>query len=124
MHAYDDSIITARLQAIVTRAGNGALIRFYDGTQPAKGGAATTLLYEGTCGTPFGTIAGAVLTLNAISSGNAAASGVCTWFRVVQSDGTTFVYDAPLTDATVNQATFTAGQPVTITSYTITDQNV
>lgn len=121
MHSYDDSILHAGLDAITARAGNGAKFRFYTGTQPAKGAATSeTLLAEGTCGTPFAPAAsGSALTVNSITFGNALASGDAGWFRVVQSDGTTFVYDAPISDASLNRTSFTAGQPVDITSYII-----
>jgi len=125
-HGYDVSIRNQMLDRITARAGNAALLRFFDGVQPATGGAITTQvkLAEGVCGTPFAPAAAlAVLTLNAITFGNALASGIGTWFRVVQSDGTTFVYDAPISDMNLNQTVFTAGQPVTLTSYTITEGN-
>ena len=45
--AYDvTSIRNAMLDAITTRAGASALLRIYDGSRPATGGTATTLLAE------------------------------------------------------------------------------
>jgi len=58
----------AWLDAITTRAGASALLRIYDGTRPATGGTATTLLAELTCNATFAPAASAgVLTLNAIT---------------------------------------------------------
>lgn len=88
------------LDEISTYAGTSALLRIYSGTQPAGGGAPTTLLAELTCDvTAFAPAAtGGVLTLNGITADTAAnASGTATWFRIVQSDGSTWVIDGDVT---------------------------
>lgn len=121
----------ARLDAITTFAGNGALLRIYDGTKPATGGAATTLLAELTCGSPFAAAAASgVLTLSAITQdASADASGTATWFRVVKADGTTHVLDGTVTasggggDLQLVTTTIVATQPVQVTSFTITEAN-
>ena len=120
---YDMSIRTAMLNDIVTRAGNGALLRGYNGARPATGGATTTLLFEETCGTPFGVVAGAVLTITNPTPANATVSDTWTWWRVVQSDGTTFVMDGNSSDFTLSGNATQAGQPVTLTGLTITEGN-
>jgi hypothetical protein len=123
------SIRNAMLDTITTRAGNAALLRIYDGTRPATGGAATTLLAELTCGTPFAAGAAAgVLTLGAITQdASANASGTATWFRIVKADGTTFVLDGNIgtsgSDLNLTTTTIVAGQPVSVTSFTITEGN-
>jgi hypothetical protein len=43
----------ARLDAITTFAGGNCLLRIYNGSQPATGGTATTLLAELTCNATF-----------------------------------------------------------------------
>lgn len=43
----------ARLDEITAAAGGSALLRIYDGSRPATGGAATTLLAELTCNDTF-----------------------------------------------------------------------
>lgn len=85
----------AMLDAITARAGSSALLRIYDGTRPATGGTATNLLAQLTCNATFAAAASSgVLTLNAISPAtSAAATGTATWFRIVQSNGTTHVLD-------------------------------
>ena len=121
----------ARLDAITTFAGNGALLRIYDGTKPATGGAATTLLAELTCGSPFAAGAAAgVLTLGSITQDSSAnATGTATWFRIVKSDGTTHVLDGTVTatddggDLELVSTSITATQPVQVTSFTITEAN-
>lgn len=128
--AYDTaSIRNAMLDAITTRAGNGALLRIYDGTRPATGGSATTLLAELTCGTPFAAAAsGGVLTLGSITQdGSANNSGTATWFRIVKADGTTFVLDGNVgtsgSDLNLSTTTIVSGQPVSVTLFTITEGN-
>mgnify|MGYP003660508350 CR=1 FL=1 len=119
------SIRTAMLALIVTRAGNGALFRGYNGTRPATGAGITTqtLLFELTCGTPFGTVTDDVLTITNPTPANASVTGSWTWWRVVKSDGTTFVMDGASSDFTLSGTETQAGQPVTLTGLTITEGN-
>lgn len=95
MLGYASGLRNARLDEITTAAGASALLRIYDGTRPATGGAATTLLAELTCNATFAAAAAAgVLTLNAITQdASANATGTATWFRIVKADGTTHVLD-------------------------------
>jgi hypothetical protein len=128
------SIRNAMLDLITTRAGNGALLRIYDSTgtgRPATGGAVTTqvLLAELTCGTPFAaSAASGVLTLSSITQDSSANnSGTATWFRIVKSDGTSFVLDGNVgasgSDLNLTTTTIVSGQPVSVTSFTITEGN-
>jgi len=132
--AYDVSIRRSMLDDITTRAGASALLRFYDGSRPATGGTATTLLAELTCNATFAPAAsGAVngspvtLTLNAITGANASATGTATWFRIVQSNGTTFVLDGNVgtsgSDLNMSSTAFVSGQPVSVTSFVISEGN-
>ena len=127
---YDTvNIRNVMLDAITTRAGNAALLRIYDGTQPARGGTATTLLAELTCGTPFAAAAsGGVLTLGAITQdASANNTGTATWFRIVKADGTTFVLDGTVgtsgADLNLTTTSIVATQPVSVTSFVITEGN-
>lgn len=83
------------LDEITGYAGASAILKIYSGTQPATGGAETTVLAQLTCNATFAAAASAgVLTLNAVTSDSSAnASGTATWFRIYQSDGTTHVLD-------------------------------
>lgn len=128
--AYEAATLrTAMMDAITTRAGNAALLRIYDGSRPATGGTATTLLAELVCGTPFA--AGAsngVLTLGAITQDSSAnATGTATWFRIVKADGTTHVLDGNVgtsgSDLNLTTTSIVATQPVSITSFVITEGN-
>lgn len=122
---------TTRAGTITTRAGNGALLRIYSGTRPADADTAPsgTLLAELTCGTPFAPGASSgVLTANAITQDSSANnSGTATWFRLLDSAGTTTVTDGDVTatggggDLQLVTTTVVAGQPVQVTSFVITE---
>ena len=120
---------SAMADSITTRAGGSALLRIYDGTRPATGGAATTLLAELTCNATFAPAAAAgVLTLNAITADSSAnATGTATWFRIVQSGGSTHVLDgnvaAAASDLNLSTTSIVTGATVSITSATITIGN-
>lgn len=121
-----------RLDEITGYAGASALLRIYDGTQPATGGTATNLLAQLTCNATFAPAASSgVLTLNSISSDTSAnATGTATWFRIVQSDGTTHVLDGTVStvaagtgDLQLDDTAIVLGGTVAISSATITEGN-
>ena len=125
---YAAALRNSRLQAIVDLAGANAKVRIYSGSRPATGGTATTQLAELTCGATLGTISAGVLTFGAITQDTSAdASGTASWFRVVKSDGTTHVMDGSCgtsgSDMNMVTTSVTAGQPVSISSWTITESN-
>lgn len=126
--AYSTTLRNARLDAISTAVGASGLVRIYDGTRPASGGAATTLLAQLTCSATFAAAAAAgVLTVNTITQDSAAdATGTATWFRVTTSGGT-FVIDGSVaasgSDLNLTTVSIVAGGPVSITSFTITTGN-
>jgi len=126
--AYSSTIRTAQVDAITTAVGGSALLRIYDGTRPATGGAATTLLAELTCNATFapGGVAG-VLTLNAITAdATANATGTATWFRILTS-GAAFMIDGDVgtsgSDLNLNSTAIQAGAAVSVSAFTITAGN-
>ena len=128
--AYEAATLRdAMMDAITTQAGNAALLRIYDGTRPATGGTATTLLAELVCGTPFAAASvNGVLTLGAISQdASANATGTATWFRIVKADGTTHVLDGNVgtsgSDLNLTTTAIVATQPVSVTSFVLTEGN-
>jgi hypothetical protein len=126
---YNVTLRNNQLDEITARAGASALLRIYSGTRPATGGTATTLLAELTCNATFAPGASSgVLTLNAITQDSSAnATGTASWFRIVQSDGTTHVLDGDVgtsgSDLNLTTVSIVSGQPVSITSATITRGN-
>lgn len=127
---YSTSLRNAQADAISAAIGDACLIRLYTAPRPAHvADAATgTLLAELTGGTPFAAAAiNGILSANAIEADpGAAATGDAAWFRCLQSDGTTAVIDGSVTatggggDLTMPSVTITIGEPVEVTSCTIT----
>jgi len=117
------------LDAITASAGTLAKLRIYNGTRPATGGTATTLLAELICNATFAPASSAgVLTLNAISQcASAAATGTASWFRIVKTDGTTFVLDGDVgvsgSDLNLVTTSIVATQVVSVTSFVLTEGN-
>jgi hypothetical protein len=129
--AFATTLRNAMLDQIKTAldAGAGAaLIRIYDGTRPATGGTATTLLAELTCTDPSaGSASAGVLTFSSITQDSSAnATGTATWFRMVDSSAT-FVMDGNVgtsgSDLNLTTTSIVATQPVSISSATITAGN-
>jgi hypothetical protein len=119
-----------RADTWTTRAGASALLKIYTGTQPTDADTAIgaqTLLGTLTCNATFAPAAsGGVLTLNSITQDSAAdATGTATWFRLTKSDGTTVVCDGSVgtsgSDLNLVTTSITLGQPIQVTSFTITE---
>ena len=120
--------MTALRDAIDGGAGPG-VFRFYTATRPATGGTATTLLAEVRCSDPCGSVAGGVLTFSAFTQdASANATGTAAWCRVTDSTGT-FVGDFSVSatggggEIQLATTSIVTGQPVQITSMTITEGN-
>lgn len=129
--AFSTSLLNTQLNDITTLAGGSCKLRIYTGPRPATAAAITTqtLLAELTCNVTFApAAAGGVLTLNPITTDPTADnSGLAQWFRIVKSDGTTFVMDGNVgtvgSDLNFNSVNFEAGAPVIVSSFTITNPN-
>ena len=125
---FSTALRNAILDAITTAVGSSGLLRIYDGTRPATGGSATTLLAQLTCNATFAPDASsAVLTLNAITADSSAdATGTATWFRITTSGGTA-VIDGNVgtsgSDLNFNTTSIVAGANVSVSSFTITAGN-
>lgn len=124
---YSTTLRNAQLDAITTAVGNAGKLRIYDGTRPATGGTATTLLAEFTLGSPFsGAASSGSLSPTLPSNTTGAAAGTATWFRIVTSGGT-FVIDGSVgtsgADLNLNTTTISVGVTVAITGFTIARGN-
>lgn len=129
---YSTALKNAKLDAIITQVGTSALLRIYDGAQPASPDTAIgaqVLLAELTCNaTAFaGAAAAGVLTASAITGdASANATGTAAWFRLLTSgatakiDGTVGTSGA---DLNLDSVALVAGQQVNVTSLTITSGN-
>jgi len=124
---YSTTLRNAKLDANTTAVGNAGLLRIYDGTRPATGGAATTKLAEFTLGSPFAAGAAAgVLSPTLPSATTGLAAGTATWARIVTSGGT-FVMDMDCgtsgTSVILNTTTVSVGLAMSVTAFTITGGN-
>ena len=124
---YSSTLRNSQLNAITTAVGNAGTLTIYSGTQPATGGAATTVLATFTLGSPFAPAAsGAVLSPTLPANVNASATGTATWFRVSTSgaaqciDGTCGTSG---TDLILNTTALTSCNPVSVTAWTVTRGN-
>ncbi len=129
---FSTALRNAGLDSITTAVGSAGKLRIYDNgaAQPAGPGTAvpggSTLLAEFTMGSPFAAAAsGGVLSPTLPSDVNGSSTGTQAWFRIVTSGGTAVVDGSASTSgANLNlSGTVVNGQPVRITSFTITDNN-
>jgi len=96
--AHNEARLTGTRTFMDSGAAN-ARIRIYDGTRPALGGAATTLLVEIVLAKPCGTVAANKLTLQADDPAGyeVVAAGSATWARIVNGNGD-LVLDCDVSD--------------------------
>jgi len=127
---YSQAAEQAQLNGTTTTVGNAGTLNIYSGTQPSSTVGADGTLVAGpfTLGTPFAPGASAalpsVLSPTLPSNINSTTSVQPTWWRVKTSGGTAVLDGSAATsgaDMTIGPPT--AGQPVAITSWTITSGN-
>lgn len=125
---YVTTLRNSRMDQITAAIGASGLLRIYDGSRPATGGAATTLLAElALSATSAPGAASGVLTFNAITQdASANNTGTATWFRITTSGGTA-VFDGSVgtsgSDLNLTTTSIVATQPVSVTSFVITEGN-
>lgn len=123
---YDLATIrTPSLALIVARSGAGARLRGYDAPRPTTGSAVTTqtVLFDLACGSPFGVVTGDTLDWADPTPASALVTGVWTWWRVTQADGSSFVMDGDTSDFTLSGNQTQAGLPVTLTGLKTVEGN-
>ena len=123
---YSNGTRDAQQQGLITYAGTGAIIKIYDGTQPASANTAITtqtLLVSLPISGSFGTDSNGTITLSAVTNGTAVATGTAQFFRITQSNGTTVVMDGSVgtssADMILNNTSIATTQTVSISSGTI-----
>lgn len=118
----------AAVNAVTVLCNNGYL-RIYDGTKAATAdtaiGAQVLLAELRFNATAFAAASAGVATANAITADSSANNGgTASWFRALQSDGSTIVFDGTCgtsaTDLVLNTATIAQGALVSISSFTYT----
>lgn len=128
--ALSTTVRNSMLDAITTAIGASGKLRIYDGSRPASGGSATTLLAELTVANPAGGAAsGGVLTFTVpMTDSSANATGTATWARIVDGSSN-FVADFDVSNTAGSgelklvTTSIVATQPVEVSSFTITAGN-
>lgn len=127
---YSNGTRNAQQQGLITYAGSGCLINIYSGTQPANANTAIstqTLLVSLPVSGVFGTDSNGTITLSAVTSASAVATGTASFFRIFKSNGTTVVMDGSVgtssADMILNTTAIANTQTVTISSGTIIRAN-
>ena len=116
------------MDEITADIGASGLLRIYDGTRPATGGAATNLLAElALSATAAPAASSGVLTFSAISDDTSAnGTGTATWGRLTTSGGTAVVdfnVGTSGADINFNSVSFVTGGNVAVSSLVYTAGN-
>ncbi len=126
---YSTTHRTNNVTDISTQASTAAYLLIYSGSAPANCGTAAsgTLLASLPCANPVGSVSGGVLTFtSAAMTATAAATGTAGYWRLCTSSaGTTVVAQGTVgsSGADLNFAagtSFTSGETISISSFTIT----
>jgi len=125
---FDTTTRNNMLGQLTTSVGSSGYLNIYSGTEPSSCAAAlsgNTLLVSLPCSATFAPAAsGGVLTVNAITQTNAAASGTATFFRLMNNAQTsTYAQGTVATsggDLNINTTTIASGGPIVVSSWTIT----
>jgi len=127
------AVRNARLEAIETTTGTGAIMRIRTGAQPATCAAADSGTVLATLTLPsdwMSNASGGTKSLLGTWQDTAAdATGTAAHYRIYDSAGTTCHLQGSVTatggggDITVDNVSFATGQQFTITSFSLTDAN-
>lgn len=130
---FSVGVRNARLDAIESTIGTGAVLKIRSGSVPANVATADagTALATITCPSDWMAAAsgGAKAKSGTWEDTSADATGTAAHFRVYASDGTTAHIQGTVTitggggDMTVDSVSFTSGQAFTVTGFTLTDGN-
>lgn len=102
---------------------SGGTLKFWAGTEPANCAAAdpaSGLLCTISLPSPALTASGGVTTIAGTWNANASASGTASFARGYSSGGICVIQGNVTTDFVLNNTSITAGQPVTVTTFTLT----
>lgn len=128
MAGFDTSLRTARAQAIVTACGANAKFEFYNGTQPATGGAVGASVLLGTLigGATIGAASGGAINFDEASftQNNAShVNGTPTWVRV-KTSANAFVMDLAIPTDAAWSGTIQTGVNIVLDTSAITEPNL
>lgn len=119
---------TAALTQLVTELGTTPFLLIYSGTMPATADTAASgsILVALSCSNPVGTVASGVLTLGTVTGANVTTAGTAAYYRLcTDSTGATCLAQGSVDVSGAalnfpNGVTWTVGNPISVTSLTIT----
>ena len=124
------AVRNGRLNAIETAVGSSALLEIYTGAQPANCATAASGTLLATISLPATWMAAASGGSEGLSgpwAGTVSAAGTAGYFRIYDSTGTTCHMQGTVgtsgADLNLSSVALTVSQPVSITSFTLTDAN-
>ena len=125
---YSTTHRTNNMTDLVTDLGSTGYLLIYTGSAPANCGttASGTLLASLPLSATAGTVSSGVLTMNAITSAAAAATGTAGYWRLCTSSaGTTVVAQGTVATSGGDLnfsggVSFTSGETISVTSFTVT----
>lgn len=127
---YSNATRHAQNEGLIAYAGTGCILNIYQGTAPASanvGITTQTLLVSCPIAGVFGTDTNGTLTLGAVTTGVAVATGTASFFRVFKSDNTSVVMDGSVgvtgADLNLDTTNINITQSVNITGGTIIRNN-
>ena len=128
---YSEAVVNAKLDALETTIGTGAILKIRTGAAPANLATADSGSVLATLTLPSDWLAaatgGAKAKAGTWQDTSADDSGTAQHFRIYASDGTTKHIQGSVgvsaTDMIVDSVSFTAGQSFTVSSFTITSGN-
>ena len=122
---FSTALRSSRSSALVTAAGANAKLKFYNGSRPATGEAATTLLATLVAGAVLGTVSAGALTIGAVTQTNSAhVNGAPTWLRLTTSTDV-FIADFDIggADGFTFAGTIATGVDISASGLVITEGN-
>ena len=124
------AVRNGRLNAIETAVGSSALLEIYTGDQPANCATAASGTLLATISLPatwMAAASGGSEGLSGTWAGTVSAAGTAGYFRIYDSTGTTCHMQGTVgtsgADLNLSSVALTVSQPVSITSFTLTDAN-
>ncbi len=125
---YSTTHRTNNVTDISTQAGATAYLLIYTGAAPANCGTAAsgTLLASLPMSNPIGSVSAGLLTMSAITSAAAAATGTAGYWRIATTSGGTTVIaqgSVAVSGGDLNFSggvSFTTGETISVSSFTVT----
>jgi hypothetical protein len=121
-----DLIRNAKLNSFNAELGASPTMKIFSGAEPTNCAApdpAGTLITITLPAAPFAAATGGVIIINANWTGSVSFSGTAASFRIYDTSGNCAFQGDCITDLILNFSTFTPGQALRVTAFTVTSGN-